>query len=39
MAEWLRILLRFLAWLIIMDALWTTNRILREILKIERWKR
>lgn len=39
MAEWLRILLRAVAWLIIMDALWTTNRILRELLKIERWKR
>lgn len=39
MAEWLRILLWALAWFAIMDALWTTNRILREILKIERWKR
>lgn len=39
MAEWLRILLRALAWLIIMDTLSTTNRILRELVKIERWKR
>ena len=39
MAEWLRMLLRALAWFVIVDALWTTNRILREILKIERWKR
>ena len=39
MAEWLRILLRVLAWFGIMGALRTTNEILREILKIERWKR
>ena len=39
MVEWLRILIRALAWFAIMDALWTTNRILRELLKIERWKR
>ena len=39
MEEWLRILLRALAWFAIMDALYTTNRILRELLKIERWKR
>lgn len=39
MAEWLRILLRAFAWFAIVDALYTTNRILREILKIERWKR
>ena len=39
MAEWLRILLRALAVFLILDSLATTNRILREILKIERWKR
>ena len=39
MPEWLRILLRAFAWLLLMDAIYTTNRILREILKIERWKR
>lgn len=39
MAEWLRILLRALAVFAILDALYTTNRILREIYKIERWKR
>ena len=39
MAEWLRILLRALAWFSILGVLNTTNRILREILKIERWKR
>ena len=39
MVEWLRILLRVLAVFLIMDSIATTNRILREILKIERWKR
>ena len=39
MAEWLRILLRALAVFLILDSLATTNRILREILKIEKWKR
>lgn len=39
MAEWLRILLRALAVLLILDSIATTNKILREILKIERWKR
>ena len=39
MAEWLRILLRALAVFAILGVLNTTNRILREILKIERWKR
>ena len=39
MAEWLRILLRAFAWYAIFDAIYNTNKILREILKIERWKR
>lgn len=39
MAEWLRILLRILAVVLILDSISTTNRILRELLKVERWKK
>lgn len=39
MPEWLRILLRILAVVLILDSLSTTNRILRELLKVERWKK
>lgn len=39
MAEWLRILLRVLAVVLILDSISTTNKILRELLKIERWKK
>lgn len=39
MAEWLRILLRILAVVLILDSISTTKKILRELLKVERWKK
>ena len=39
MPEWLRVLLRILAVVLILDSISTTNKILRELLKIERWKK
>lgn len=38
MAEWLRILLRFVGWLIIVDALYAILETLKKLYEIERWK-
>jgi len=38
MAEWLRIVLRFVGWLIIVDALYAILETLKKLCEIERWK-
>lgn len=38
MPEWLLILLRFVGWYIIADALYEILKILQKLYEIERWK-